>query len=92
MLLTHFRAKILKVELRRQQRMNREYLDLLEEHAGALWTIFGVLFPDGFDNDAGFIGNLDKSKDSDGKFLFEDSSTDPSLNWIYRLILSPRIF
>jgi len=48
-------------------------------------TIFGVLFPDGFDNDAGFIANLDKSKDSDGKF-FENSRADPFLNWIYSLI------
>ena len=32
-------------------------------------TIFGVLFPDGFDYDAGFIANLDKSKDSDGKIF-----------------------
>ena len=32
-------------------------------------TIFGVLFPDGFDYDAGFIANLDKSKESDGKFF-----------------------
>ena len=69
---------ISEAELRRQQRNNREYLDLLEKHAGSLWTIFGVLFPDGFDNDAGFIANLDKSKDSDGKFLWK--------NCIYRLI------
>merc|ERR1712131_104204 len=39
--------------------------DLLEKHAGTFMTIFGVLFPDGFDYDAGFIANLDKSKDSD---------------------------
>ena len=69
---------ISEAELRRQQRNNREHLDLLEKHAGSLWTIFGVLFPDGFDNDAGFIANLDKSKDSDGKFLWK--------HCIYRLI------
>ena len=48
---------------------NHEYSDLLEEHAGTLMKIFGVLFPDGFDYDAGFIANLDKSKESDGKFF-----------------------
>ena len=47
--------------------------------------IFGILFPDGFDYDAGFIANLDKSKDSDGKF-FDNSRADPFLNWIYSLI------
>ena len=41
-------------------------------------TIFGVLFPDGFDYDAGFIANLDKSKDSDGKFLLENPRADPT--------------
>jgi hypothetical protein len=39
--------------------------DLLEEHVGTFATIFEVLFPDGFDYDAGFIENLDKSEDSD---------------------------
>ena len=38
--------------------------------------IFGVLFPDGFDYDAGFIANLDKSKESDGKFFFENWKND----------------
>ena len=53
--------------------------------------IFGILFPDGFDYDAGFIANLDKSKDSDGKF-FEKSRSDPFLNWIYSLIYAPECF
>ena len=40
---------------------------MLEKYAGSFAIIFGVLFPDGYDPNAGFVGNIDKSKESDGK-------------------------
>ena len=43
----------------------------MEKHAGTFMTIFGVLFPDGYDYDAGFIANIDKSKESDGKIFLK---------------------
>ena len=51
----------------------------MEEHAGTFMEIFGVLFPDGYDYDAGFIANIDKSKESDGKIFFKNLRIDPEL-------------
>ena len=42
---------------------------MLEEHADSFAKIFEVLFKDGYDPDAGFVANIDKSKDSDGKIF-----------------------
>ena len=43
---------------------------MLDKHADSFAKIFEVLFKDGYDPDASFVGNIDKSKDSDGKIFF----------------------
>ena len=43
---------------------------MLEEHADSFAKIFEVLFKDGYDPDAGFVANIDKSKESDGKTFY----------------------